>query len=217
MQQNRGALVTGLVLGAGLMYLMDPDRGRRRRALARGKMTRAARQSSDALGATGRDLAHRTTGLAAKARHAFGSEEVEDNVLVERVRAQIRRYVSHPRALDVHASNGDVILRGPILASEVSGLIAAVEKIRGVHCVTSELQPHESAEHVPSLQGGVTPPSGWGNLLPTRWSPTTRLLTGTAATLAAIAAARNASAWHSLHEQEDLTLSRETQEALFRH
>jgi osmotically-inducible protein OsmY len=216
MQHNRGALVTGMVLGAGLMYLMDPDRGRRRRALARGKMTRAARKSSDALGATGRDLAHRTSGLAAKAKQAFTSEEVDDNVLVERVRAQLGRHVSHPRALDVHASNGAVILRGPILASEVSGLIAAVETIRGVHSVTSELQSHESAENIPSLQGGTAPPSAWGNLLPTRWSPTTRLLTGTAATLAALAAARNASAWQSMH-QEDLTISRETQDALFRH
>jgi hypothetical protein len=216
MQQNRGALVTGMFLGAGLMYLMDPDRGRRRRALARNKMTRAARKSGRALGATGRDLAHRTSGLAARATGAFRSEELDDHVLVERVRAQLGRHVSHPRALDVHAANGAVVLRGPILASEVNGLLGAVEKIRGVRSLTSELDPHETAENVPSLQGGAATPSSWGNLLPTRWSPTTRLITGTAATLAALAAARNASAWNSLHN-EQLTVSPETQEALFRH
>jgi hypothetical protein len=216
MQHNRGALVAGMFLGAGLMYLMDPDRGRRRRALAGGKMTRAARKSGEALSATGRDLAHRTSGLAAKATQAFRTEEIDDTVLVERVRAQLGRHVSHPRALDVHASNGVVILRGPILANEVNGLIPAVERIRGVRAVTSELEAHETAENIPSLQGGTPPPSAWGNLLPTRWSPTTRLLTGTAATLAALAAARNAAAWNSMHN-EQLSVSRETREALFRH
>lgn len=197
MQQNRGALATGMILGAGLMYLMDPDRGRRRRALARDKMIRATRRSADALGATGRDVANRTSGLAAKATHALRSETVDDDVLVERVRAQLGRYVSHPRALDVHAADGVVILRGPILSSEVAGLVAAVEKIRGVRAVTPELDAHETAD-IPSLQGGTTPPASRMNLWPTRWSPTTRFLTGTAATLAALAAARNASAWNSM-------------------
>lgn len=213
MQQNRGALATGMVLGAGLMYFMDPDRGRRRRALARDKMRRTARRSGDALGATGRDLAHRASGLAAKATHSLHSEPVDDHVLVERVRAQLGRHASHPRALDVHASNGVVILRGPIMASEAAGLIAAVEKIRGVSAVTSELEPHETAD-IPALQGGMTPPSAWGNLWPARWSPTTRLLTGTAATLAALAAARNASAWNSMHSED---LLEESSAHVYRH
>lgn len=32
MLQDRGAVLTGLGVGVGLMYLLDPERGRRRRA-----------------------------------------------------------------------------------------------------------------------------------------------------------------------------------------
>ena len=216
MQQNRGAFAAGMVLGAGLMYLMDPDRGRRRRALARDKAIRTARRTGSALGATGRDLANRTSGLAARATHAVRSQMVDDEVLVERVRAQLGRYVSHPRALDVYVSDGVVILRGPILASEVSGLVNAVEKIRGVRSVTPELDAHDSAD-IPALQGGTAPPSAWGNLWPTRWSPTTRLLTGTAATLAALAAARNASAWNAMQSETLSSASSNMQAGQFRH
>ena len=197
MYQNRGALVAGALLGAGIMYLLDPDRGTRRRALVRDKLVRAGHAGSHALGVAGRDLGHRCRGLAARTARTVRPAASDDDVLVERVRAQLGRLVSHPRAIDVHASNGVVILRGPVLRSESAGLLAAIERVRGVRSVTSELDEHATAD-VPSLQGGVTPPSAWGNLWPGRWSPATRLLTGTAATLAAIAAARNAALWQEL-------------------
>ena len=62
------SLASGICVGVGAMFLLDPDRGRRRRALVRDKMKRAANKTSDALDATARDLRHRTVGLAAEAR-----------------------------------------------------------------------------------------------------------------------------------------------------
>jgi hypothetical protein len=41
-----------LGLGAAAMYLMDPDQGRRRRALARDKMTKARRAIRERASAT---------------------------------------------------------------------------------------------------------------------------------------------------------------------
>jgi hypothetical protein len=174
------------------MYLLDPDRGRRRRALLRDKMNRAAHTGVEAVGVAGRDLAHRTTGVAARMKRTLVHEPVDDDVLAERVRAQLGRYVSHPRALEISAAAGVVTLRGPILEGEVPPLLRAVERIPGVREVSPELDEHVTRD-IPALQGGATPAGGWRNMWPGRWSPATRLLTGGLATLAAVAVARNGS------------------------
>jgi uncharacterized membrane protein len=178
--QDRGAVLTGLGLGVGLMYFLDPERGRRRRALVRDRLTHAARVGGDAVGATGRDVAHRTSGAGARLRRLVNRDSrADDRVLVERVRAQLGRLVSHPHAIRVDASDGIVTLRGAILEAEVPRLLSAVERIRGVRSVTSELEGHKQAGNVPALQGGSTPAGLQLDIMQREWSPTTRLLAGT--------------------------------------
>ena len=46
------ALIGGAELGAGVMYLLDPDRGKRRRALVRDQAVRSVRKTRDAVDAT---------------------------------------------------------------------------------------------------------------------------------------------------------------------
>src|SRR5690348_12498581 len=112
----RGLTLFGM--GAGLMYFFDPDRGRSRRALIREQFQSGLRQLDDALDVAVRDLSNRTRGLASELEHTFtGDEPVADRVLVDRVRATMGRYVSHPRALVVEADQGQIRLRGPILAA----------------------------------------------------------------------------------------------------
>lgn len=62
------AILTGAGVGAGLMYLLDPLEGDRRRALVRDKVVHLLNTASDAAGVTARDVAHRARGLAAEAR-----------------------------------------------------------------------------------------------------------------------------------------------------
>src|SRR5918992_5550350 len=112
-------LISGIGLGAALMYMLDPDRGRRRRALVRDKLASAANKTPDALGATARDLRNRARGLAAQTRSMFAHEDVSDEVLVARVRSAMGRVVSHPSSIEVAAKQGRVTLRGPVLAHEV--------------------------------------------------------------------------------------------------
>ena len=50
--------------GALAMYVLDPDSGRRRRALARDKATQLAQDTADAVQGTARDLGNRARGLA---------------------------------------------------------------------------------------------------------------------------------------------------------
>src|SRR5437763_1294527 len=112
------ALLAGAGLGAGLMYFLDPDRGRSRRAWMRDKAVHAAHEAQDAACVVGRDLRQRSQGLMAEAQSRLREDHVSDDVLVERVRSQMGRVVSHPRAIEVMAHNGRVTLRGPILANE---------------------------------------------------------------------------------------------------
>src|SRR5436190_14701782 len=58
------ALLSGAGLGAGLMYLFDPEMGRRRRALARDKAVRLGHEAQETADTVGRDLRNRAQGLA---------------------------------------------------------------------------------------------------------------------------------------------------------
>ena len=62
------ALLGGIGLGAAVMYVLDPQGGRRRRALARDKAVSLANKTGRVVEATSRDLANRAKGVAADAR-----------------------------------------------------------------------------------------------------------------------------------------------------
>lgn len=61
-----------LGLGAAAMYLFDPERGRRRRALVSDQMTRARRIIRERASGAARDLGNRAYGAGAEARRAAG-------------------------------------------------------------------------------------------------------------------------------------------------
>jgi hypothetical protein len=154
---NKAALVGGIGLGAALMYLFDPNRGRRRRALIRDKFEAAANTTSDYAGKMSRDLRNRAYGVVAETKSMFQHEEVSDDVLVDRVRAKLGRYPVHVGAIDVTAQNGIVTLRGPILAKEVPQVLRAARAVRGVKGVENQLEVHAEKDNVPSLQGTPAP------------------------------------------------------------
>lgn len=59
------SLLTSVGIGAGLMYFLDPKRGRQRRAQIREKMIRASHKIQDARDTVVRDARNRLRGLAA--------------------------------------------------------------------------------------------------------------------------------------------------------
>ena len=173
-------LLGGIGLGAALMYILDPDRGGRRRALVRDQLASAANKTPDAISVTARDFSNRARGLVAEIGSMFTGEEVRDDVLVARVRSRLGRFVSHPGAIEVAASQGRVALSGPILADEVDGLLSCVSAVGGVAGVENRLEVHEEAGNVPGLQGGRPRPGSRFELMQQNWSPTARLLAGAA-------------------------------------
>lgn len=174
------SIMTGAGLGLGLMYLFDPQEGDRRRALVRDQLARLRNKTRDATGATARDVRHRARGVVAEIRGRFTEGQVDDGVLAERVRSKLGRVVSHPRALDVTATQGRVTLSGPILRDEVDPLLAALRRVRGVREVENRLDVHESADGVPALQGGARRSGERMAVMQEVWAPATRALAGSA-------------------------------------
>lgn len=150
---HAASFVSGVVIGAGLMYLFDPTGGGRRRALIRDKATRLTRQTGEAVQRTAHYARDRARGMVANTRSAFKREQVDDQKLHERVRAAMGRVVSHPSSIHVDVRDGVVTLTGPILEHEVDELIETVAGVRGVCDVVHRLDEHEQAGNVPGLQG----------------------------------------------------------------
>jgi len=182
---DRNGLLAGAGLGALLMFMSDPARGARRRALVRDKAVHGARVGGRALRATAADIAHRTQGVAANAWSSIRRESVDDDRLIERVRAALGRVCSHPRAIAVESIEGEVTLRGDVLSLEADRVLSVARSVRGVNEIVDELDRHATADGVPSLQGMgrvAAPPL---DFLQRRWAPATRALVGAAAVAAA--------------------------------
>jgi hypothetical protein len=137
------------------MYLLDPRGGRRRRALIRDKFLRGSRLARMYGGKLGRHAAREARGEfeERKARLRERGALIPDDVLVERVRAQIGHVASHPGSIDVIARNGAVTLRGPALRGEIDKICNRLDETRGVREYNIELREYDSAENIPGLQG----------------------------------------------------------------
>ena len=177
-----------LGLGLGLMYFLDPVSGRRRRRHVLGRAEALVRDVGGAVAASAHDLENRATGVAARARTLAGTtspEPVDDNLLIRRVRSKLGRFVSHPGSVQVLAHNGRVILRGPILATEVAGLLRAVASVPGVVGIDRHLDVHESPVGISGLQGG-RPRNPRPPYDPRGWTPAACLAAGAAGAAVAL-------------------------------
>jgi hypothetical protein len=169
-----GSAGLGAGLGAGLMYLLDPQGGRGRRAVARDKTVSALKQGGEKAAKTSRHLGNKTKGLAAQASSKLRKSDLAGDLknngqaLLQNVQRKVRRAVSHPNAIDAILEEGRVILHGLVLASELAGLLAAIQAVEGVTEVQNHLEIHESAQDLAAFRSGK------------RWvAPATRVLTGT--------------------------------------
>ncbi len=183
MKRRGGSLgfLSGAALGGGLMYLLDPDRGNRRRAQVRDKIIRGLHVGGDVGDKAIRDLRNRARGAVAEFWASVRNEPVDDAVLEQRIRAKLGRVVSHPNSIEVRAENGRVSLSGPVLAAEVDELLWSLSSVRGVRDIENRLDVHKEAGNVPGLQGGRGRPRGERfELLQENWAPATRVLMGTA-------------------------------------
>lgn len=139
--------------GAVSMYLLDPDHGRRRRAVMRDRLSSGMSRLDEASSVASRDLRNRARGLAHEVRARFTREEVPDEILCERVRSRLGWAVSHPGAIEISALSGRVTLSGAVLEREYVRLLRTVWAVRGVADVEDRLAVYENPEGVSALQG----------------------------------------------------------------
>ncbi|HSF44277.1 MAG TPA: hypothetical protein VLT87_31105 [Thermoanaerobaculia bacterium] len=78
-----GSAGLGVGLGAGLMYLLDPQSGKRRRTVAKDKAVHAVKQGRTALGKKSRHLGNRGKGLVMEATSKLRKREGKDQEVSE--------------------------------------------------------------------------------------------------------------------------------------
>lgn len=196
-------LGSGAGIGAGLMYLLDPQGGKQRRVAARDKAVHACSVSGQAVRKTSVDLANRSRGLVARAGSRLRGNGASDSVLAERLRSKLGRWVEHPGAIEVEVNEGRAVLRGHALASEAENLLTQAVRVNGIYAVENQLVLHESADGVPELQSRALSTRSSLRAVPTLLSfaslpqlpqlqlpqvtPRTRLIAGTAGGALAVA------------------------------
>jgi uncharacterized membrane protein len=160
-------------------YFLDPQQGRRRRAVLRDKAYGRLSHLGEAGRVVAVDVRNRAIGTLGAVRQRVVSHDVPDEVLAERVRAALGRVVSHPGSIEVQANQGTITLRGPILEREAYRALRAVRAVPGVHGMRDELEHHEQAGDVPGLQGGRQRVQRM-DIAQQHWAPATRLMVGLA-------------------------------------
>jgi len=139
----RGILRTGLVAAAGAVgaFLLDPARGRARRARLRDRSRSFLRREVHAAGRQASLQRGRVVGLAHRMRHRQPSLPESDRVLLDKIRSEVLG--RHPRIahhINLDACDGRVTLRGEVDdLAEVDDVLAAMRRVPGVVEVTSLL------------------------------------------------------------------------------
>lgn len=139
--------------GAAAMYLLDPETGRRRRALVRERGTGTARDLQDSARRAGRDAANRLRGRIAETKSHMAGEPVDDETLHDRIRAKIGHLVDRPSAIEVQVEGGHVVLSGTAPEDEAAALSRYVAGMQGVEDVENRLSPQSQSQ--PPAQDGA--------------------------------------------------------------
>lgn len=137
-------------IGALLMFLFDPDNGRRRRALLKDRSNHYAKRLQQAEESLAHETLHHVRGALGTMRGQFTpADAVDDAVLTERVRAALGHVVPDAHAIEVKVRDGCVTLKGPVTQDEVGEIVACAQRVRGVQQVENRLSPHSAAGSTP--------------------------------------------------------------------
>jgi BON domain len=146
---SRGRAAT-LCLAAGLtsailMFLMDPERGRRRRHMARDRFMSRMRKMGRMMTRMWRGAAAETYGVSHKIVHLVprSTEVPDDETLCQRVESQLFRDRHVPKGdLNISCEHGMVILRGELdNPADIGRIEERVSRVAGVRGVQNLLHP----------------------------------------------------------------------------
>jgi hypothetical protein len=153
-----------MVIGGVLVYLFDPERGRRRRALLRDRLRGMLHRSWKRARKGSRKMRSRGYGMRQRAVHRLLPHEVapqDDVTLAHRVESFVFRDQAVPKgAINISAEKGVVVLRGQLDSPEQ---VRTVEhdalRVPGVHKVESYL--HLTGTPAPNKAAARMTPVAW--------------------------------------------------------
>jgi osmotically-inducible protein OsmY len=133
-----------IALGGLIMYLVDPDRGRSRRARLADQAEARSRDVADAVSATARYQAGVVKGVAHDVADVFTSDEngYDDEKLRQKVRSEAIGPTDLGDAdIEIDVTDGEVSVRGSLSDDKVRRrLLKAIEKVDGVRSVEDQLE-----------------------------------------------------------------------------
>ncbi len=126
--------------GALLMYFLDPDRGRRRRIMARDRLASSLRHGFRGLRRTANSAVAKSYALAQQAQHQQPDDwsVPNDATLAQRVESELFRDPDIPKGrININAEAGIVVLRGELDQPEqiraIEGAVSRMAGVLGVH------------------------------------------------------------------------------------
>lgn len=137
--KNVFRLASAFAAGALAMYYLDPNAGRRRRAVVRDRGVAAGHDAGDFARGKARHTRDHMKGFMARARERLSRAPVDDDQLHERIRSRLGRLVGHPGEVHVEVYQGQVVLRGTASGEEIEELLDAVASMRGVEAIDNRL------------------------------------------------------------------------------
>lgn len=142
-------LAVAFAAGAAVMYYLDPNTGRRRRALMRDRGFSMGHDLAGRARAQSKRAADRLRGFVARSRSAMANTPVDDDRLHDRIRAKLGHLLERPSAVEVHVEDGLVTLKGRVGAEEIDDLLDTVSSMLGVEGIESRLsiEGHDAEGH----------------------------------------------------------------------
>ena len=134
-------LAVALAMGAAIMYYLDPQTGRRRRALARDKSVGARHDVEDFARKSTRRVANRVRGTLARTRARMAPALIDDDQLLDRIHSKLGHLVDAPGQVEVQVHDGWVVLTGSAAPHEIDALVHTVVSMPGIRHVNNRLVP----------------------------------------------------------------------------
>ena len=143
--------------GALAMFLLDPERGRTRRALVGDKVTKLVSRSSKKTARAGRSVASQAHGAKQRIANA-GNEQAlppNDHALAAKVESEVLSRNDFPKGrVSINAEDGIVFLRGELDdPAQIADLEQRVRKVTGVLDVQSFL--HLPGQDAPNKEDAL--------------------------------------------------------------
>lgn len=142
-------IAAAFAAGAAAMYYLDPDGGRRRRAMVRDRGVAMGHDAQRVAQTKARRVAGHARGALARARAALADAPVGDDLLHDRIRARLGHMIDYPGQIHVDVDHGRVVLRGNASSEEIETLTERLSTMRGVAWIDNRLSANGQVQRAP--------------------------------------------------------------------